>query len=155
MFVSIGAVMSIDAAGLAAGGDLFHVHARARVEHRAALDDGDDRKRVGLAPRHQPCAVDRIDGDVDHRRVARAEPLAVIEHRRLVLLALADDDDAVHVHHVEEQPHGVDGRLVGGVLVAPAHPARGRQRGRLGGPDQVESQVRIAAMESASAGEVG
>ena len=153
MFVSIGAVMSIDAAGLAAGGDLFHVHARARVEHRAAVDDGDDRKRVGLAPRDQPGAVDRVDGDINHRRVARAEPLAVIEHRRLVFLPLADHDDAVHVHHVEQEPHGVDGGLVGGVLVAPAHPARGRQRGRLGDPHQVERQVRIERSGSASRGE--
>ena len=151
MFVSIGAVMSIDRAGLAAGGDLFHVHAGARVEHRAALGDGDDRKRVGLAPRDQPGSVDRVDGDVDDRRVARAEPLAVIEHRRLVFLPLADHDDAIHVHHVEQEPHGVDGRLIGGVLVAPAHPARGRQGGGLGGADQIERQVRIERSESASA----
>ena len=69
-------------------------------------------------------------------------PLAVIEHRGLVFLPLADDDDAVHVHGVEEEPHGVDGRLVGGVLVAPAHPARRRQRGGLGGADQIE-QARL------------
>ena len=155
MLVSIGAVMSIDAAGLAAGGDLFHVHARARVEHRAALGDGDDRKRIGLAPRHQARAVDRVDGDVDHRRVARAEVLAVVEHRRLVFFSLADHDDAVHVHDVEEQPHGVDGGLVGGVLVAPAHPARGRQRGGLGGAHQVERQVGIERGDQPSRGGSG
>ena len=148
MLSSIGAVMSIAAAGLAAGDDLLHVDARARVEHRAAVGDRDDRKCVGLALRHQARAVDRVDGDVDVRRIARADPLAVVEHRRLVLLPLADDDHAVHLHGVEEQPHGVDGGLVGGVLVAPAHPTRGRQRGGFGGtqPDRArrfESSVGI------------
>ena len=97
MLSSIGAVMSIAAAGLAAGDDLLHVDARARVEHRAALGDGDDRQRIGLPLRHQARAVDRVDGDVHLRRVAGADALAVVEHRRLVLLPLADDDHAVHV----------------------------------------------------------
>ena len=52
--------------------------------------------------------------------------LAVVEHRRLVLLALADDDDAVHLDGVEHVAHGVDGGLVGGDLVAAADPARRR-----------------------------
>ena len=51
-------------------------------------------------------------------RRAVADPLAVEQHRRLVLLALADHDDAVHVNAVEHVPHRVDGRLVGGLLVA-------------------------------------
>ncbi len=152
MLVSIGAVMSIDAASLAAGGDLFHVHAGARVEHRAPLGDGDDRERIGLAARDQAGAVDRVDGDIDHRRVARAQALAVIKHRRLVLLSLADHDDAIHVHDVEQKPHGVDGRLVGGVLVTPSHPPRGRQGGGLGGADQVEGQVGIGRGDQRPAG---
>ncbi len=98
------------AAAFAAGDDLLHVDARARVEHRAAAGDRDDRQRIGLALRHQARAVDRVDGHVDLGPVARADMLAVVEHRRLVLLPLADDDHAVHRHRVEEQPHGVDGR---------------------------------------------
>ena len=46
-------------------------------------------------------AVDRVDGDVGLGRRAVADALAVEEHRRFVLLALADDDDAVHRHGVE------------------------------------------------------
>ena len=72
--------------------------------------------------------------------------LAVEQHRRLVLLALADDDDAVHRHGVEHDPHGVDRGPVGPVLVAPAHPAAGRQRGGLGGADELEGEVAVGAL---------
>ena len=70
--------------------------------------------------RGQRRALERVDGDVDLRRRAVADLLAVVEHRRLVLLALADDDDAVHRDGVEHEAHRVDGGLVGGVLVAAA-----------------------------------
>ena len=52
----------------------------------------------GMPLRGQRRALERVDGDVDLRRRAVADVLAVVEHRRLVLLALADDDEAVHVH---------------------------------------------------------
>ena len=71
-------------------------------------------------PGGQARALERIDGDVDLGRRAVADRLAVVEHRRLVLLALADDDDAVHGDRVEHVAHGVDGGLVGGLLVAAA-----------------------------------
>ena len=57
-------------------------------------------------------------------RRAVADVLAVVEHRRLVLLALADHDDAVHRDRVEHVAHRVDGRLVGGLLVARGRRAR-------------------------------
>ena len=69
--------------------------------------------------------------------------LAVEEHRRLVLLALADDDDAVHVDGVEDEAHGVDGRLVGGLLVAHADEAGGGERGGLGHADELEGEVAV------------
>src|SRR5581483_10557208 len=50
---------------------------------------------------------------------------AVVEHRRLVLLALADHDDAAHADAVEHEADRVDGRLVGALLVAAPDPARG------------------------------
>ena len=43
-------------------------------------------------------AVDRVDRDVGLRRRAVADPLAVEEHRGVVLLALADHHHAVHRH---------------------------------------------------------
>ena len=75
--------------------------------------------------------------------------LAVVEHRRFVLLALADDDDAVHRHGVEDGAHGVDGGAVGSVLVAPAHPPRRGQRRRLGDADELEGEVAVGKRHGA------
>jgi hypothetical protein len=47
--------------------------------------------------------------------------LADEEHRRLVALALADDDGAVDGHGVHLASHGLDGSLVRQVTVALAH----------------------------------
>ena len=69
--------------------------------------------------------------------------LAGVEHRRLVLLALADDDDAVHVDGVQREAHRVDGGLVGRDLVALAHPARGGQGGGLGDAGQLKGEVSV------------
>ena len=124
-------------------GDLLHVDARARVEHRALLGHGDDRHGVAPALGGEGGAVDRVDGDVDRGRAAVADALAVVEHRRFVLLALADDDHAVHLDRAEHEAHGVDGGAVGAVLVAPAHPAGGGQGGGFGDPDELEGEVAI------------
>ena len=110
------------------GGHLLHVDGGARVEHRAALRQRDHRQRVREAHRGQLGALERIDGDVDLRRRAVADLLAVVEHRRLVLLALADHHDAVHRDVVQREPHRVHGRLVRRVLLPLADPARGGQR---------------------------
>ena len=88
-------------------------------------------------------ALERVDGDVDLRRAAVADVLAVVEHRRLVLLALADDDDAVHRDRVEHEAHRVDGGLVGGDLVAAADPAGGGERGGLGDAHELEREVAV------------
>ena len=129
--------------GLGPDGDLLHVEDRARVEHGAPLGQGDHRDGVAPPQGGEGGALHGIDGDVGLRRCAVADPLAVVEHRRLVLLALADDDDAVHRHGVEDRAHGVDGRAVGAVLVPSAHPpGRGHRRG-LGDPDELEGEVAI------------
>ena len=72
-----------------------------------------------------------------------ADPLVVEEHRRFVLLALADHDDALHRHGIDHAAHQVDGGAVGGVLVAAADPARGAHGGRLGHPHELECEVAI------------
>ena len=77
------------------------------------------------------------------RRAAVADLLAVEEHRRLVLLALADHDDAVHRDRVEHEAHRVDGGAVGGDLVAAADPAGGGERRRLGDADQLQREVAV------------
>ncbi len=139
-------VMSMAPGALRADRDLLHVDARAGVEHRAPLGHRDDGDGVAAAEGGERGAVDGVDRDVGEHGRAVADALAVEEHRRLVLLALADDDDAVHRHGVEHHPHGVDGGPVGAVLVAPAHPAAGRQRRRLGDPHQLEGEVAVGAL---------
>ena len=128
---------------LAAPGDLLHIDARARVEHRPALRERDHRERRGHPARGQRRSLERVDGDVDLGRAAVADPLAVVEHRGLVLLALADHDRAVHRHRVEQQPHRVDRGTVGGLLLAASDPARRGERRRLRDPNQLEREVAI------------
>ena len=98
-----------------------------------------------------PCAasvgaLERVDRDVDLRRRAVADLLAVVEHRRLVLLALPDHHDAVHPDRVEHVAHAVDRGLVGRLLVAPADQRRGRQGGGLGDADELEREVAVGQL---------
>ena len=72
-----------------------------------------------------------------------ADPLAVEQHRRLVLLALADHDDALHGDRVDHPPHQVDRGPVGGVLVAPPDPAGGAHRACLGDAHELEREVAV------------
>ena len=83
---------------------------------------------------------------MSHCGAAGADLLAVEQHRRFVLLALADDDDAVHRDGVEDEAHGVDRGAVGGVLVAAAHPAAGGERGGLGDADELHGEVAIGCL---------
>ena len=106
-------------------------------------DDRHDRDGVGHALGGQRGAVDRIDGDVDLGTAAVADLLAVEEHRRLVLLALADDDDALHRHGADEPAHRVDGELVRPVLVTAADLAGGGERSGLGHANEFEGQVAV------------
>ena len=131
------------AGGLRPDGDLLHVERGAGKEHRSPLGDGDDGDRAGNAEGREAGALERVDGDVDLRPEAGADPLAVEEHRRLVLLALADHDDALHRDGVDHPSHQVDGGTVGGVLVAATDPAGCSHRGRLRHPDELEGEVAI------------
>ena len=76
--------------------DLLHVDERPRVEHAPALGHGDDGDGPRAAVGGERGAVDGVDGDVSQRRCAVSDALAVEEHGSLVLLPLADHDDAVH-----------------------------------------------------------
>src|SRR5205823_2411947 len=103
----------------------------------------------GLAERRQPRALERVDGDVDLGPLAGADLLAVVEHRRLVLLALADHDDTAHLDAVEDGAHRVDRRLVGRLLLAAADPASGGHRTGLGDADELERDVAIGRRHDA------
>ena len=126
--------------------DLLHVEGRAGEEHRAALGDRDDRDRVRLPERGEPRPLERIDGDVDLRPLAVPDLLAVVEHRRLVLLPLADHDDAAHRDAVEDEAHRVDRGLVGALLLAAADPARRGHRARLGHADELHRDVAVGGL---------
>ena len=126
-----------------AGHQLGHVEHRGRVVHRPAGADRDHGDRVRHAVGGQAGAVDRVHRDVAQRPAAVADLLAVVEHGRVVLLALADDHHAVHRHGVDEGPHRVHRGPVRAVLVAPADPAGGRHRPRLGDPGQFEREVTV------------
>ena len=129
--------------GVGPDGDLVHVEHRRRVEHGAALGHCQHRDRVRQALAHQRRAVDRVDGEVAVRPVAVADLLAVVEHRRVVLLALADHHDAAHRHRVDQLAHRVDGGAVAALLVAAAYPAARRHRAGFGHPDELEGEVAV------------
>ncbi len=109
------------------------------------LGDRDDRQRVGQPVRDQVRPLQRIDGDVHLWRVggAVADGFADVEHGRLVALALADDDGAAHVNEPEGVAHRFSGGAVGAVPIAAPDETSRRQRGRLGHPNHLESQVPI------------
>ena len=113
-----------DGGGLGSDRKLLHVHARARIEHRAAFAHADDRKRVAAALCGRRGAFERINRDVGERGSAVADAFAVEEHRGFVLLAFTDDHDAVHRDAGQHRAHGGDCSTVGTVLVATSHPAR-------------------------------
>lgn len=124
-------------------GKLLHVDERARIEHCASLGNRDHGNGATLTFAGESRSIDRIDSDVSHRRTTVANRLAVVEHGGFVLLALADDHEAVHLDASKDMTHGINGRLIGTVLVAPAHPASGSHGSRLCGAYEFESQVAL------------
>ena len=90
-------------------------------------------------------ALERVDGDVDPRDVVAIgarppDPLADVEHRRLVALALADDDPPGEVDLVHRPAHRLGGGRVRAVAVAAAHEPRRLDGRRLGDPDHLERE---------------
>src|SRR6478752_3863121 len=130
-------------------GQLLHVEHRRRVEHGAPLGHREHRDRAGHALGHERGAVDGVDGDVAPRALTVADLLAVEQHGRLVLLALADHDDAPHGDAADELAHRVDRGPVAAVLVAAAHPPACRHRGGLGDPHQLHGEVAVGGLAAA------
>ena len=91
-------------------------------------------------------AFERIDSDVGAGRSAIADALTVEEHRGFVLLALTDDDDAVHGDAGQHGAHGGDRRAVGPVLVATSHPARRGHCGRFCDSHELHGEVAIRGL---------
>ena len=69
--------------------------------------------------------------------------LADVEHRRLVALALADDDAAADVQVAEGAAHRLGGGAVGAVAVAEADETGRGQRRRLGDANDFECEVSV------------
>src|SRR6266478_5252666 len=140
-----GRLAQIDRAGPAGThGDLVHVRV-GRVEQVSLLRHGDHAERVGSAGRRDGGALERIESDVHLWivGVAPAHLLADVEHRRLVPLAFADHDRAADVERVERLAHRVHRRLIGALLVPPAHQAGRGHRRRLGEADGFQTDVAI------------
>jgi hypothetical protein len=103
----------------------------------------------GGAGRAQVRALERIDRDVDPRRVgvvvepAGADLLADVQHRRLVALAFADHHGAADVDGVEGAAHGLDRDVIGQLAIAAAHEPGRRQGRRLRDPNDFQGQVAI------------
>ncbi|SIH80229.1 Uncharacterised protein [Mycobacteroides abscessus subsp. abscessus] len=123
--------------GVGADGDLLHVEDGRRVEHGAAFGNREHGDRVRHALAHQGGAVHRIHREIAVRTVAVADFLAVVEHRGVVLLALADDDHTAHGNGVDQLAHGVDGGTVALLLFPAADPPARGHGARLGNSDQL------------------
>lgn len=106
---------------------------------------GDDADRTRQILGGEPGAVERVDRDVILGALAGAESFAVREHGRRILLALADHHGSRERCALKHRPHGSDGCLIGGVLVAAAHPgARGQSCRHGGGPNRGHEFGRMA-----------
>ena len=121
------------------------------MEEVSTFGDRDHRNRADSAGRADRSALERIECDVDLRRVRDARvdtqthALTDVEHRRLVALALADDDGAVDANGVERFSHRIDGGLVGRFFVAATHPSRARESGGFGDANEFECEVAVHA----------
>ena len=123
--------------------NLVHIKAGPGIEHCATLGKCDDGNCAVSSHGGRRRAVDWVDGNIDERRATITDLLAVIEHRCLVLLALANDHDAVHGNTAEHETHRVDGGSVGTEFVAPTGPTRRRDRRCFGDSNQFESDIAI------------
>jgi len=128
------------------------------VDQAALLRGGEDRDRAGLAVGDEVRPLERVDGDVDlgvvldTRRRPAPDRLADPEHRRLVALALADDDRAGKLDLVHGRAHRLDCRPVGLVLLAATHEPGRRERGRLGDANHLEREELLHQVGIISAG---
>jgi hypothetical protein len=147
---ALGVLAQIDrVAGCSAHDELVHVVPRARRPQLALAGHADRRQRAGQLVRAEVGALDRIDGDVKARARVGADLLAVEEHRRVVLLTFADDDDPAARDVAEHVAHRLRGGAVGCLAVAAAGPvprgdrrhANGGQRQRLEATDHVRRNL--------------
>ena len=125
--------------------ELLEVRIRG-VDQAALLGGCEHGDRPCLAEGNEVRPLKWIDRDIDLRGVtgvgvvALADLLPDEEHRRLVALALADHDPPGELDLVHRPAHGLDGRVVGLVLLAAAHEPGRCDRGGFSHPDHLESE---------------
>ena len=132
-----------------AGGDRPHAQLLevrvGSVGQAAGLRRGEDRDRPGLPVGDEVGALQGIDRDVHPRHVVAVaigppDAFADVQHRRLVPLALADDDPPGEVDLVHRPAHRLGRRGIRLVLGSAAHePGRCDGR-RLGHADHLERE---------------
>jgi hypothetical protein len=125
--------------------ELLHVERGAGRPQRAPWRYRDRRQRSRESARAQVGALERIDGDVERQASGRTCALAVGEHRRAVLRALAGHDGAAPRRRSEHGTHRGRGRGVRPVRVAPTGPPRRRHGGGAGGRDGVPHEPAVQA----------
>ena len=92
-------------------------------------------------------------GVVSSSVLPRPDALADVQHRRLVALALADDDPAGELDLVHRPAHRLGRGGVGFVLLAPAHEARGGDGRGLGDAGHLEREHLLQPIALAQRGE--
>ena len=122
--------------------DLVHV-AVGRVEETAPIGGGEHRDRPGRARGAEVRPFERVDGDVDLDVVGltAADPLADVEHRGLVALALPDHDRSPHGEAVHRPAHRLHGDVVRVTALALAHRPRRLDRRLLRDVQEVARQA--------------
>ena len=142
-----------DVGGVGTDRELLHVDARPRVEHRAALGDGDAPRSRSACP--WPSAWCRRSG---RRRCRTPGPavadLLAVEQHGASSFSPSPMTTTPSIETVPMRAHRVDGGAVAAVLVAPADPAAGGHRRGLGDPDELHGQVAVGCLTAAD-GSVG
>ena len=131
------------AGSLRANSNLIHVEHSRRVVHGAAVCSSKNSDRVRAALCHQSRAVNRVNRDVNGRALAVADLFAVEQHRSFVLFALANNNDTVHSHGVDELTHGIDGSAVALFLLTTTDPLTSCQCSGLSNSDELHRKVAI------------
>jgi len=124
-------------------GELLHVDAGSRVEHRAPVGHRYHGEGATPAQGGERRPLDRVDRYVGLGWRAVADALAVEKHGSAVLLTLADHDDPVHGDRLEDHAHRVHRGRVGPFFLAAPHPPPGGECRRLGGPDELHREVPV------------
>ena len=110
------------------------------LQQAAALGDRQHGQRVRHGLGADGRALERIDGDVDLRALADADLLADVEHRASSISPSPMTTRPLIWTLASSLAHGIDGGLVGGLLVAAAAQPRRGDRGRLGHARDLEHQ---------------